>query len=146
MAAEGKGTAHQAGCQEQGARVKQMGQSGHQWLGQKPGNLGSFQERGRADCQPETRPWAGTPGWKEDTKVKKWALTSSPYGGQREHLEISFLQRQPMRKKKMLFACCFFFQNLRLDGPGEDDDLFFFFLKAGPQSYYLWEWRIDSAS
>lgn len=56
MAAEGKGTAHQAGCQEQGARVKQTGQSGHQWLGQKPGNLGSSQERGRADCQPETRP------------------------------------------------------------------------------------------
>ena len=40
-------------------------------------------------------------------------------------------------EKKMLFACCFFFQNLRLEGPGEDDDLFFFFLKAGPQSYYL---------
>lgn len=46
MAAEGKDTAHQAGCQEQGARVKQTGQSGHQWLGQKPGNLGSSQERG----------------------------------------------------------------------------------------------------
>lgn len=30
MAAEGKDTARQAGCQEQGARVKQTGQSGHQ--------------------------------------------------------------------------------------------------------------------
>ena len=56
MAAEGKDTARQAGCQKQGARVKQTGQSGHQWLGQKPGHPGSSQERGRMDCQPETRP------------------------------------------------------------------------------------------
>ena len=37
MAAEGKDTARQAGCQEQGARVKQTGQSGHQWLPGPPG-------------------------------------------------------------------------------------------------------------
>ena len=40
-------------------------------------------------------------------------------------------------EKKCFIACYFFFQNLSLEGPREDDDLFFFFLKAGPQSYYL---------
>ena len=95
-------------------------------------------------------PWAGTPGWKEDTKVKKWAPAASPYGGRREHLEISFLQRQLMLKRNALLPAISFYRIVVLKGSGKtmvsSSSSSSFFLKAGPQSYYLWEWWIDSAS
>lgn len=38
------------------------GTGGHQWLGQKPGNLTI--QRGKADCQARDQTLTGTPGWK----------------------------------------------------------------------------------
>ena len=51
--------------------------------------------------------------------MKKWAPAASPYGGRRDHLEISFLQRQLMLKRNALLPAISFSRILVLKGPGK---------------------------